>query len=177
VRRRRLAVIGLAALACAGAAQATASETATPDATPPPSTFRLPGMTLRIEPTQITVGTGSEVRFSATLTRKLDAGTLELTLPQAWLAPSPADGKPQAKTPLHGGASTGRIRTLRTGRVVRLIFTKGRRGDVARYAVIDRSLPAATYRPRFALRVGGRVEATATGSVVVLALPVRVPEP
>lgn len=181
-RRHRLAAAGLAALACAGAGQASASgdltSTAGPSAaaTPPPGIFRMPGVLLRVEPTQVTIGARSQVRFSATLTRKLDAGRLELTLPQAWLRPAP-DGTPQARTPLYGSASNARVRVRRSGRVVRFAFTKGRRGDVGRYAVIDRSLPAATYRPRFALRVDGRVEATATASVVVLGLPVRVPEP
>lgn len=182
IRRRRLAAAGLAALACTGAAQASASgdvtspARATDAAVPPSGTFRLPGVLLRIAPTQVMVGARSQVRFSATLTRGLDAGRLELTLPRAWVQSAP-DGSPQARTPLHGSASNGRVRVRRSGRVVRFTFTQGRRGDVGRYAVIDRSLPAATYRPRFALRVDGRVEATATTSVVVFGLPVRVPEP
>jgi hypothetical protein len=169
---RRVAAAGLAVLACAGAAHASAPD----DVTPPAGTFNLPGMTVRIAPTQITVGTRGEVTFSAVLTRKLAVGRLELTLPQPWLARSPA-GARQAKTPLNGTASTGRIKVRRSGRVVRFSFKKGRRGDVGRYTVSDRSLRAATYRTRFVLHIGERQEATATASVVVIALPVRVPEP
>jgi hypothetical protein len=172
---RRVAVGGLAALGCAVTGQAIAAPAEDP--TPPLGKFDLPGMTLRVAPTQITIGTRGQVTFSAVLTRKLAAGTVELTLPQAWLERSPAGGRRQAQTPLKGTASTGRVRVRRIGRVVRFSFQKGRRGDVGRYTVTDGSLQAGTYRPRFALRIDGRQEATATASVVVLGLPVRVPEP
>jgi hypothetical protein len=177
--RRRLALVGAAALACAGAgaAQATPSGEPAPDTTTPPGTYRLPGLTARVEPAQIRVGTRSQVTFSATLTRGLDKGTLELTLPQPWLERSAQDGTARAVTPLDGRASSARVRVRRSGRVVKFGFTKGRRGDVGRYTVTDRTLQVATYRPRFALRIAGRTEATATATVVVLGLPVHMPEP
>jgi hypothetical protein len=170
---RRVAAAGFTALACAGAAHASAPD----DVIPPAGKFNLPSMTLRIAPTQITIGTRGQVTFSAVLTRKLAKGRLELILPRPWLGRSPADGARQAKTPLNGTASTRRIKVRRSGRVVRFSFKKGRRGDVGRYTVSDRSLRAATYRTRFVLHIGERQEATATASVVVIALPVRVPEP
>jgi hypothetical protein len=176
---RRVALAALAALAGAGAGQAIAApadDPSPPTTTPPPGTFQLPGMTLRIAPTQITVGTRGQVTFVVALTRKLEAGTLTLTLPQSWRERS-ADGRPQVKTPLDGSVSTDRVRVRRNGREVRFSFKQGRRGDVGRYHVIDRSLRPATYRPRAALRIDGREEASATASVVVLGLPVRVPEP
>ena len=171
---RRLAATAVIAVVCAGAGQAVAAPA--PGPTPPPGTFRLPGVTLNIAPTQITVGTRGQVTFIAALRRKLEAGTLELTLPSPWREGS-ADGTPQVKMPRNGSASTGRVRVRRQGRVVRFSFQKGRRGDAGRYTVIDRSLPAGTYRPRFALRSDDHQAATATASVVVLGLAVRVPEP
>ncbi len=176
---RRRALAGLAVAACAGAVagQAGATDELTPaaDLTPPPGTFRLPAMTLRIVPTQITVGTQGQMTFSAGLTRRLDTATLEMTLPRPWLRASPADGRRQARTPLQGSGSS-RVRVRRSGRLVRFTFGQGRRGASGRYTVTDRSLPPATYRLRFVLRIDGRVEATATASVVVVGRWVRVPE-
>jgi len=169
---RRRAVAALTALACAGAGHAIASD----DPAPPPTAFKLPGMTLRVEPSQVTVGVGEEVTFSAVLTRKLPEGRLELTLPRSWLTRS-ANGNARAVVPLTGSAPRGRVVVRRSGRLVRFAFTKGRRGDIGRYTVADRALRAGTYRARFALRVDGHVEASGTASIVVLALPVEVPAP
>ncbi len=171
----RVALAGLVGLACAGAGSAIAAPS--DDPTPPTGTFKMPGLTLRIEPTQVASGGREEIVFSAALTRKLTAGTLEVTLPKPWLERSPGNGATHARVPLKGSASTGRVRVRRTGRVVRFSFTKARRGDTGRYTVIDRTLGPGTYRAHFALRGGDYQSVTGLASVVVLGPPVRVPEP
>ena len=178
---RRRAAAGLAALVCAGAGQAVAAPSDPTPATPPippPGTFRLPGVTLRVEPTQVLFATRGKITFSAALTRKLDRSTLELTLPPQWLRRTPANGPTRARVPVQGSASSSRVRVRRTARRVRFSVTKGRRGDTGRYTATDRSLPPGTYRVRFALRgEDGYQVGSGLASVVVLGLPVRIPEP
>ena len=171
--RRRLTA-SLIVLGCAGAGSAIAAPS--DDPIPPTGTFKMPGLTLRIEPTQVAFGGREEITFSAALTRKLDAGTLEVTLPKPWLERSPAGGATRARVPLKG-TTTARVRVRRTARVLRFSFTKGRRGDTGRYTVTDRTLAPGTYRARFVMRGGDFQSVTGLASVVVLGLPVRVPEP
>jgi hypothetical protein len=176
---RGLAAAALIALACALAGPAIAAPTQ-PSAptTPPPGTFRLPGVTLTVEPTQVLVNTRGQVTFSVALTRKLDRGRLELTLPAPWLQRAPADGRTRARVPVLGSASSRHVRVRRTGRVVRFSFTRGRRGDTGRYTATDRALAPGTYRASFVLRgEDGYQVASGLASIVVLGLPVRIPEP
>ena len=176
---RRRAAAAVTALVCAGAGSAIAAPTqpAAPT-TPPPGTFRLPGVTLTVEPTQVLLNTRGKVAFGVALTRNLDRGRLELTLPAKWLERAPADGRTRARVPAQGSASSRRVRVRRTARVVRFSFSNGRRGDTGRYTATDRSLPPGTYRVRFVLRgADGYQVASGLASVVVLGLPVRIPEP
>ena len=176
---RRCAAAALTALVCAGAGSAIAAPTQ-PSAptTPPPGIFRLPGATLTVDPTQVLVNTRGKVTFSVALTRRLDRGRLELTLPAGWLERAPADGRTRARVPAQGRPSSRRVRVRRTARVVRFSFTNGRRGDTGRYTATDRSLAPGTYRVRFVLRgEEGYQVADGLASVVVLGLPVRIPEP
>jgi hypothetical protein len=176
---RGLAAAALIALACAGAGSAIAApaEPSSPT-TPPPGTFRLPGVTLTVAPTQVLVSTRAKVTFSVALTRTLERGRLELKLPAKWLERAPADGRTRAQMPMLGSASSRRVRVRRTARVVRFSFTQGRRGDTGRYTATDRALAPGTYRVSFVLRgEDGYQVASGVASVVVLGLPVRIPEP
>jgi hypothetical protein len=167
----------LVALTLACAAQAGAEGEGDPLAVAPPTQFALPGVTLHVTPSQVREGTDAKITFRAVQTRRaIKRGTLSLTLPKLWRERPSAGAPTYASVPLRGTGSSSRVRVSRAGRVVRFSFTNGRRGDAGSYTVTDRTLPYATYRSSFALRVDGQ---TGTGSlsVVVLKAPKLVPAP
>jgi type IV pilus biogenesis protein CpaD/CtpE len=175
---RIAAAAALAALTLACASQALAQGDDQPDplAVPPPTHYVMPGVTLRVTPSQVRAGTSAQITFRVVQTRRaMKRGTVQLTLPKLWRERPAAAAPTYAAVPLTGTGSSGRVRVRRIGQVVRFSFTNGRRNDVGTYAVTDRTLPGGTYHAPFKLSADGYQAATGNLSVVVLPFPRMIP--
>jgi len=160
-------LIGWAAVAATalGAAQALAADLS-------PRTFTLPPGTLRLSDARLQASGGEHVTFTVKLTRRaVQRGALELTLPRVWTGRSGVSGLAYARVPSTGSPSGGRAKVTRNGRVVRFAFSSARKGDVARYTVTDKGIPAHAYSLPFAWREPGRATKRGTATVTVFVMP------
>jgi hypothetical protein len=169
VHVRRL--IACSACVAAGAAAASAAQVLAAAATSP-KTYALPPGTLRLSDTRLLASAREKVTFTVKLThRAVDDGRLELTLPRQWTGRSGVSDLPYASVPSKGSASSSRATVRRSGRVVTFAFKEARTGELARFTVADRGLPARAYSLPYRWRENGAVRRTGTARVTVYVTP------
>jgi hypothetical protein len=135
-----------------------------------PRTYALPAGTLRLSDTRLLASAGERVTFTVRLTRRaVGGGRLQLTLPRQWTGRSGVSRLPYASVPANGRGSSSRVRVRRRGRVVTFAFKAARKGDLGRFAVTDRGLPARAYSLAYTWREDGAPRRRGTATVTVYA--------